>query len=305
MVVYKKGLCAHVFPFLKSTLFSITASTRLSLSSLTATYYNNHTTDQRTPSEMGPAKFMSTQEADCDAPRAGSLKSSLGLRLMLFGRTFKEALSAMKHPPHAKETTSPTARDLKDSPLCLGDVSADDASQTTPQRNGPQQARSQQSNPSASSSHGTGFQKKWECCDEFLSNLVQEAEGWSKLSEPAGDYFDHIADQIEGYNIRLHTWGTYDIDVLDSMFGDSSPSDLMDHCIHILEEIMFSGKEINKEMELLGSLACQGLVVQTKKETGVLGSLVGQESVGEMEEEMKILGSLTGQQSPGDLGLDL
>ena len=232
-------------------------------------------------------------------------KDSLAFRWILFRRSVKEVLATLKLPHIAKKTSTPTARDPEDSPLCHRDVNVDDVTLAMPQRNGSQHTPGQKSDPSASSSRGVGFKKTRERCVGLLLKLSQEAVGWSNLSEPAGEYFHHIAAKIEGYNIRLHLWGSYDLEILDPKFGDSSPSELRDYVTSILEEIMSSGAGIRKEMEFLGSLACQGLVVQTRWETGVLGSLAGQGYVEENKEEMGRVGSLAGQHTHRDLGSNM
>ncbi|KAL9071264.1 MAG: hypothetical protein Q9161_004280 [Pseudevernia consocians] len=234
-------------------------------------------------------------------PRAIRFKVSPAFRL----RTVKEALATLKLPHIAKETSTKTARELEDAALCRRDVKADEFSLAMPQRDGCQHTPGQESDPSASSSRGIGFKKTWERCVEFLQKLSQEAVGWANLSEPAGEYFHHIAAKIEGYNISLYPWGSYDLEIRDPRFGDSSPSELIDYVTRILEEIISSGEGIRKEMEFLGSLACQGLVVHTTGETGVLGSVAGHEHVEEDEEEMERVGSLAEQQTPGGLGLNM
>ena len=248
----------------------------------------------------------SPEERYTSVPRAIRFKVSPAFRLMPSRRTVKEALATLKLPHIAKETSTKTARELEDAALCRRDVKADDVSLAMPQRDRSQHTPGQESDPSASSSHGIGFKKTWERCVEFLLKLSQEAVGWANLSEPAGEYFHHIAAKIEGYNISLHSWGSYDLEIRDPRFGDSSPSELIiNYVTRILEEIISSGEGIRKEMEFLGSLACQGLVVHTTGETGVLGSLAGHEHFEEDEGEMERVGSLAEQQTPGGLGLNM
>ena len=247
----------------------------------------------------------SPEERYTSVPRAIKYKVSLVFRLMRSGRTMKEALATLKLPHIAKETSTKTARELEDAALCHRDVIADDVSPAMPQRDGSQHTPGQESDPSASSSRAIGFKQTWERCVEFLLKLSQEAVGWANLSEPAGEYFHHIAAEIEGSNSRLHSWGSYDLEIRDARFGDSSPSELINYVTRILEEIISSGEGIRKEMEFLGSLVCQGLVVHTTGETGVLGSLAGHEHIEEDEEEMERVGSLAGLQTPGGLGLNM
>lgn len=253
-----------------------------------------------------PQQDTNARERSSATPsRAGSLKGSLGLRLMLFRRRVTEALSAMKHLPHAKETTNPTARDLKDSAFYPGGMSSDDLSVGMPRKDRSQHPPGQESNASASSSGGGGFKQTWKRCKVSLKEVADEAVEWSKLPEPAGENFLRIASKIEGSFIwRLQVWGTEDLEIGDPMFGDSSPCDLMDYLIRILERIMSSGEEIRREMDFLGSLARQGLGVQVGRELGVQRFLEGQKWYQEIE-EMEALGSLAGQEIPEDLGLDL
>lgn len=118
----------------------------------------------------------------------------------------------------------------------------------------------------------------------ILGEPVKEADGWSKLSNPAGEYFDLIAASIEDRLIRSRTWAFDDITIQDPEFGDSSPSNLMEYLINIVKAIMSAIEEVRKEMDILGSLASEGAVEQTGNEIEIADFLSDQES----DEEKKM-----------------
>ena len=232
-------------------------------------------------------------------PRAIESKGSGAFRRMPSRRTVKEALATSKLSSLVKRILRPTARGPELLPLSPVDVSADGASLVPQQRDRSQHTPIPEPSPPASHSHGIGFKKKMERCLGILKELVEEAVRWSKLSEPAGKYFDLIARDVEGRLIRLKMWASDDIEVGDPMFGDSSPSKLMDYVTNTLEGIMSAAEQIRKEMDFLGPLASQSPVKQTGKEVESVDPLAGQESVAEIEKEMEALASLAGQQLPG------
>ena len=211
-------------------------------------------------------------------PRAIESKGSGAFRRMPSRRTVKEALATSKLSSLAKRILHPTARGRELLPLCPGDDSADGASLVPQQRDRSQHTWIPQPSPPASPSRGIGFKKTLERCLIILKELAEEAVGWSKLSEPAEKYFDLIACDIEGRLIRLKIWASDDIEVGDPMFGESSPSKLMDYVTNTLEDIMSAAEQIRKEMHFLGSLASQSPVEQAGKEVEALASLAGQQN---------------------------
>lgn len=206
---------------------------------------------------------QNTTLTKCSAPptpRATESKGSGAFRRMPSRRTVKEALATSKLSSLAKRILHPTARGPELLPLWPRDESAGGASLVPQQRDRSQHTLIQESNPPASPSHGIGFKKTLERCLVILKELVEEAVGWSKLSEPAEKYFDLIARDIEGRLIRLKMWASDDIEVGDPLFGDSSPSKLMDYVTNTLEGIMSAAEQIREEMKFLGSLASQSPV---------------------------------------------
>ena len=213
-------------------------------------------------------------------PRATESKGSGAFRRMPSRRTVKEALATSKLSSLARRILHPTARGPERLALCPGDESAGGASLAPQQRDKSQHTPSPEPSPPASPSRGIGFKKTLERCFEILKELVEEAVGWSKLSEPAGKYFDLIACDIEGRLLRLKMWASDDIEVGDPMFGDLSPSRLMDYVTNTLEGIMSAAEQIRKEMHFLGSLASQGPVKESGKEVESEDSLAGQQLPG-------------------------
>lgn len=205
----------------------------------------------RPPHENNLADYPSTKR-----PRAIDLK---GLLEKLFS--------------HSKRALPPTARNLDYPPLCLPDSSAGDAPLAIQPRD-----------RSRHTSGQDGFKSTLQRCVNILGEPVKEADGWSKLSNPAGEYFDLIATSTEDRLIRLRTWAFDDITIQDPEFGDSSPSNLMEYLINIVKGIMSAIEEVRKEMDILGTLASEGAVEQTGNEIEIADFLSDQES----DEEKKM-----------------
>ena len=195
--------------------------------------------------------------------------------LVPFKTKLKQALATSKLFVQAKKILRPTAPDLECSPSYPGDTSARGASLGMQQTDNSRRAPGQGSNPSVSSSHGTGL---WEIsyhCVRLFERLVEEARKLAKPSHPAGEYFLSLYYISECQLRRLKTWDR-NTELTHPNFGDSYPNDLKDRITNLLKEITSAIERIGWEMDLLRALVSRESSEQNEKDNEREGSQPGQ-----------------------------
>ena len=134
-----------------------------------------------------------------------------------------------------------------------------------------------------------------EKCGRTLKDLSEEALRWSKLTNYAELYFENIARDVEAELARLDLWAMNEDEAQDFKLGDPSSNKTRKDAIGALEGILSAVESIQKQMDILGSLASQDSVEQTGGETESVNFLPDQESVEKIAEQMKTLYSLASQ----------
>ena len=135
-----------------------------------------------------------------------------------------------------------------------------------------------------------------EKCGRTLKKLSEEALRWSKLTHYAEFYFESIARDVEAELARLDLWATNEDEAQDLRVGDKSSNKTLKDAIGALEGILSAAENIQKQMDILGSLASQDSVQQTGCETEFVNLLPAQESFKMSGEHRKTSHSLAGQE---------
>ncbi|KAM0803950.1 hypothetical protein BDR22DRAFT_970260 [Usnea florida] len=243
--------------------------------------------------------------------RAKRSKAFLAFPRRLLSKSVDKAVAISGSFLPTKVVLRPTARGDESPLLRFKSMSSYSESLTTQQTIEIEQDSMQEDDLSASFTPGNDVRENvddqlrilkgtLETCGRTLKDLSEEALRWSRVTNHAKLYFENIARDVEAELARLDLWATNEDEAQDLRVGKSSSNETLKDAVGPLEGILSSAENIEKLMDILGSLASQDSVEKTGCETNSVNLLPDQGSVEKTGEELETSRSLAGQEKVAD-----